>query len=99
MRARIGCADAYEAQKLAGLVFARDSGETSVSAILNVVGREVVIGIRDGSAHSVLLRDEGSVEALADFCQSVFDGEHVLVSAEASGDAVSMSKAQRTRST
>lgn len=90
---RVRCSDKYEAQKLAGLVYVRDSGETNISAILNIIGSEVVLGLRDGSAHSVTLYDAENVEAFADFCQSVFDGEHRLAGAEAAGSLVEISKA------
>ena len=40
----------------------------------------MVISLKDKSAHSILLKDEESVEKFADFIQSVLDKEHDLVS-------------------
>ncbi len=59
----------------------KDTGETYITSILNVIGNEVVISLKDGSAHSIVLRDEKNVDAFADFIQSVIDGEDRLVSA------------------
>ncbi|MDA7941566.1 MAG: hypothetical protein MPJ06_06200 [Nitrosopumilus sp.] len=87
--ARIECADKYEAQKLAGLAGGRGPG---ISSILDVIGEEVVVGLQDGSAHSILMR--GGVEAgeLADFFQSIFDGRHRLAGAAADGPHIVLSK-------
>ncbi|RNJ77294.1 MAG: hypothetical protein EB829_00135 [Nitrosopumilus sp. H8] len=93
MIARVRCADAYEAQKLAGLVFVRDSGETNITSVLNVIESEMVVSLRDKSAHSIMLYDAHNVEAFADFCQSIFDGEHVLKSTKVLEDVVEMTKA------
>ena len=49
------CQDKYEAQKLANLIFVNDTRETYVTEILNVVENEVVLSIKDKSAHSVIL--------------------------------------------
>jgi hypothetical protein len=51
------CRDKYEAQKLANLIFVNDTKETYVTEILNVVENEVVLSIKDKSAHSVVLED------------------------------------------
>ncbi|RNJ74698.1 MAG: hypothetical protein D9C04_00530 [Nitrosopumilus sp. B06] len=92
MNIRVRCADKYEAQKLAGLIFVRDSGQTNIMSILNIIENELVMSVRDKSAHSVMLYDASNVEIFADFCQSIFDGEHVLKSTKPSGDIVEMTK-------
>jgi len=75
MRIRVSCADRYEAQKLASLIYVSESGETHIVQVLNVIGNEMVISIRDGSAHSILLRDGSHAEAFTDFIQSVLEGQ------------------------
>ena len=78
MKITVICSDRYEAQKLASLIFIKEGRETYITGILNVVKNELVISLKDKSAHSVLLKDEESVEKFADFIQSVIDKEHTL---------------------
>ena len=80
MRIYISCDDKYEAQKLASLIFIKDGMETYITAILNVIKNELVIALKDKSAHSILLKDEENVEKFADFIQSVVDKEHKIIS-------------------
>jgi len=80
MKISITCDDKYEAQKLASLIFIKDGKETYVTGILNVVKNELVISLKDKSAHSILLQNEAMVEGFADFIQSVLDKEHTLIS-------------------
>jgi hypothetical protein len=80
MKVSITCDDEYEAQKLMSLIFIKEDKETYITAILNVIKNEMVISLKDKSAHSILLKDEENVEKFADFIQSVLDKEHDLVS-------------------
>ena len=80
MKISITCDDKYEAQKLAVLIFIKEGKETYITGILNVVKNELVISLKDKSAHSILLKDEENVERFADFAQSVIDKEHKLIS-------------------
>ena len=80
MKIKIICDGKYEAQKLASLIFIKDGKETYITSILNVIKNELVISLKDKSAHSILLKDEQNVEKFADFIQSVIDKEHKLVS-------------------
>jgi Txe/YoeB family toxin of Txe-Axe toxin-antitoxin module len=80
MKVRVTCADKYEAQKLASLVFIKDSNETFITSILNIVENELVVALKDKSAHSILLKNEMHVDIFADFIQSVIDKEHRIIS-------------------
>ncbi|MCV0373329.1 MAG: hypothetical protein K5793_07240 [Nitrosarchaeum sp.] len=80
MKVKISCEDKYEAQKMASLLFVKDSNETFITSILNIVKNELVVSLKDKSAHSILLKDEANVEIFADFIQSVIDKEHKIVS-------------------
>ncbi|ARS63901.1 hypothetical protein NMSP_0274 [Candidatus Nitrosomarinus catalina] len=80
MKTEIVCDDEYEAQKLMSLIFIKEDKETYISGILNIIKNEIIISLKDKSAHSILLKDEENVEKFADFIQSVFDQEHDLVS-------------------
>ena len=80
MKISIICDDKYEATKLATLIFIKEGNETFISGILNVVKNELVISLKDKSAHSILLKEEEEVEKFADFIQSVIDKEEQLVS-------------------
>ncbi len=80
MKVIISCEDKYECQKLASLIFIKDSNETYIKKILNVIENEVVVELKDKSAHSVLLKDKYQVEVFADFVQSVLEEKHKILS-------------------
>ena len=80
MKISISCDDKYEAQKFASLIFIKDGKETFITSILNIIKNELVISLKDKSAHSILLKDEENVEKFADFIQSVIEKEHDLTS-------------------
>ena len=80
MKVSITCDDEYEAQKLMSLIFIKEEKQTYITSILNIIQNEVVISLKDRSAHSIVLKDEENIEKFADFIQSVLDKEHNLVS-------------------
>ena len=80
MKINIICEDKYEAQKLASLIFTNDEKEIFIVSVLNVVKNELIISLKDKSAHSILFKDEIEVERFADFIQSVIDKEHMMIS-------------------
>jgi len=92
MKVTITCDDKYESQKLASLIFINDGKETFITSILNIIGNELVISLKDKSAHSIVLKDESNVEKFADFIQSVMDKEHKLLSTKLIEHEVEMEK-------
>ncbi len=92
MKISIACDSKYEAQKFASLIFIKDGKETYITSILNVIENELVISLKDKSAHSILLKDQANVEKFADFIQSVMDKEHRLVSTKISEYSVEIVK-------
>ncbi|KAG2476266.1 MAG: hypothetical protein NPMRTH5_1130001 [Nitrosopumilales archaeon] len=92
MKLRVRCRDKYEAQKLVSLIYRDDDNDTFVTKILNVIENEVVVSLKDKSAHSVLLKDSQNVEALVDFLQSVFEKKHKIVGAATFQDEVEVIK-------
>ena len=92
MKVRVSCDDKYEAQKLSSLLFIKDANETFITAILNIVDNELVVALKDKSAHSIILKDEIQVEMFADFIQSVIDKEHKIVSTVIFGQDVEIVK-------
>jgi hypothetical protein len=92
MKIRVSCDDKYEAQKISSLLFIKDANETFITAILNIVDNELVVALKDKSAHSVLLKDKMNVEMFADFIQSVIDKEHKIISTAIFGQDVEIVK-------
>jgi len=80
MKINITFDDKYEAQKFASLIFIKEGKETYITSILNIIKNELVISLKDKSAHSIVFKDEKSVEKFADFIQSVLDKEHKIIS-------------------
>ena len=92
MKVIINCDDKYEAQKLASLIFIKEGKETYIISILNIIKNELVISLKDKSAHSIVLKDEKNVERFADFIQSVFENEHSLTSTTITEDRLEIIK-------
>ncbi len=86
------CQDKYEAQKLANLIFVNDTKETYVTEILNVVDNEVVLSIKDKSAHSVILGGNWQVILFTDFIQSVIEKKQRIVQTEIKDNYVKIVK-------
>ncbi|MDD9843762.1 MAG: hypothetical protein OXU85_07755 [Thaumarchaeota archaeon] len=92
MMETVRCRDAYEAQKLAGFARSEAGAPAPLAEVLDVIGEECVVALRDSSAHSVILADGENAALLADFVQSVHEGAHAITSAMAHGDAVTLEK-------
>ncbi|MHA7733998.1 hypothetical protein [Nitrosopumilus sp. S6] len=92
MKITITCEDKYEAQKLASLIYIKEGNETYITGILNLVKNELVISLKDKSAHSILLEKESDVEQFADFTQSIIDKEHKITSTRVLGNQVEILK-------
>ena len=86
------CQDKYEAQKLANLTFVNDTKETYLTEILNVIENEVVLSIKDKSAHSIILMDNDQVLLFTDFIQSVIEKKQQIVETEVAQNAVKIVK-------
>jgi len=92
MKLKIKCLDKNEAEKLVSMIFIKEGKETYISQILNIIDNEIVVKLKDKSAHSILLKDNYQVESFADFIQSVFEKQHKIVNASSSKNEVEIIK-------
>ena len=86
------CQDKYEAQKLSNFIFNKDGKDTFISQILNVVDNEIVVSLKDKSAHSILLKDDHQVEVFVDFIQSVLEKEDKVLKVSILENSVKLTK-------
>ena len=91
-RVKIVAEDKYEAQKLASLIFVKEGNETFITEIIDVFGTEIVISIKDKSAHSVVLKDKEQVVKFTDFMQSVFEKKSKIVGTSTDEEQVGIVK-------
>ena len=73
------CQDKYEAQKLASLIFIKEEKETYLTEILDVIENEVILSVKDKSAHSVIFKDNNQVSIFTDFVQSVLEKRQKII--------------------
>jgi hypothetical protein len=73
------CQDKYEAQKLASLIFIKEEKETYITEILDVIENEIVLLVKDKSAHSAIFKDNNQVSIFADFVQSVLEKKQKII--------------------
>lgn len=92
MKKKIICEDDYEAQKLASLIYIKDDRQTFITGILEIYDNELVISLKDKSAHSILLKDRLEAESFADFIQSILDNRESLTDTQVSGNTVEITK-------
>jgi hypothetical protein len=86
------CQDKYEAEKLANLIFVNDTRETYVTEILNVIENEIILSIKDKSAHSVVLMNNDQVLLFTDFIQSVIEKKQKIMQTEIAENSVKIIK-------
>lgn len=92
MKIQVICQDKHEATKLASLIFIKDGKETYISSILNVYENEVVISLKDKSAHSIVLKDTDQVDIFVDFIQSVLDDVNKIIDTKTISEIVEIVK-------
>ena len=88
----IFCQDKYEAQKFAALIFVKESVETCITEILNVIENEIILSLKDKSAHSVILKDNNQVVNFVDFIQSVVEKKHKITDTQIIDNIVKITK-------
>lgn len=92
MKKRIFCEDKYEAQKLSSLIYTKEDRETFIAGILEVIDNEMVVSLKDKSAHSILLKDKAEAESFADFIQSVIEKNHRITNTVVIENTVEITK-------
>ena len=92
MKKKITCEDGYEAQKLASLIYVKDNNETFIAGILEIIENEIVISLKDKSAHSILFKDRMEAESFADFIQAVIEKGSRLVDTKVTQNIVEITK-------
>ncbi|HEU5221145.1 MAG TPA: hypothetical protein VFU58_03705 [Candidatus Nitrosotalea sp.] len=92
MKRDITCTDSYEAQKLASLIYIKDDNELFINGILEIIENEIIISLKDKSAHSILFKDRFQAESFADFIQSVIDGTNKIIETKVHEDIVEITK-------
>lgn len=92
MKKEIACEDEYEAQKLASLIYIKDENETFIAGILEIIENELVISLKDKSAHSILFKDRTEAESFADFIQSVIEEVNRLVDTKVTQNVIEITK-------
>ncbi|SVB54770.1 uncharacterized protein METZ01_LOCUS207624 [marine metagenome] len=59
---------------------------------MNIIENEIVLSIKDKSAHSVILKDNNQVLLFADFIQSVIEKKHKITSTKIAENSVEIIK-------
>ena len=84
--------DKYEAQKLASLIFVKEGNETFITEIIDVFENEIVISIKDKSAHSIVLKDKEQVVKFTDFMQSIIEKKETIIGTSTNEESVEIIK-------
>lgn len=68
------CDDSYEAEKLSSLLSIQRDGTVWFTSIAAVVDTEIVIKLKDGSSHAVILKNKENVRRLRSLLLDVVKG-------------------------
>jgi hypothetical protein len=68
------CDDRYEAEKLTGLLAIQKDNFTYLRGVANVIENEVVVILKDGSSHSVVLKDNTTAIRLRSLIEDIVEG-------------------------
>jgi hypothetical protein len=79
------CDDRYEAEKLSSLVSVQKDNTIWVAGVEAVIGTEIVIKLKDKSAHAVVLKDKENVGRLKSLLDDIVDGKAQVQSSDFSG--------------
>jgi hypothetical protein len=79
------CDDRYEAEKLSSLVSVQKDNTVWVAGVEAVIGNEIVIKLKDKSAHAVVLKDKENVGRLKSLLDDIVDGKAQIQSSEFAG--------------
>ncbi len=82
------CDGRYEAEKLAALVSVQKDGSVYVTGVSAVVGKEVVIKLKDKSSHAVVMKDGKNSERLEALLKNIADGTDTVISSDSVGAVV-----------
>ena len=92
MKKKIICEDKYEAQKLSSLVYVKNNKETFITGILEIIDNEIIVSLKDKSAHSILLKNKSEAESFADFIQSIVEQTSRITNSEVIENTVEITK-------
>jgi hypothetical protein len=76
------CLDAYESEKLVGMLSHQSDELTYILGIIKIVDNEVVIMLKDKSCHSIIMKDVNNSSRLKDFINDLLFKKKLLKSAD-----------------
>ena len=79
------CDDRYEAEKLSSLVSVQKDNSVWVAGVEAVIGNEIVIKLKDKSAHAVVLKDKATAGRLKSLLDDIVDGRAQVSSSDFAG--------------
>ena len=75
---RFECEDKYEAEKLASLTGLQKGQSTYVRDISDVIESEIVVILKDGTSHCVLMKDNDTAKRLNRLLSDVVQGKKII---------------------
>ncbi len=77
-KSEFSCMDSYEAEKLSSIFSLQKDNTLFVTEIVKTIGPEVVVRLKDGSHHSILLKDEKNAFQLSVFFQKLVESRGIV---------------------
>lgn len=67
MKISFTCQDSYEAEKMSSIFSLQKDDTLFVREIVKIIDNEVIINLKDGTSHSILLKDKENAVKLKEF--------------------------------
>ena len=74
------------------MIFVKEGNETFITEIIDVFETEIVISIKDKSAHSIVLKDKEQVVKFTDFMQSIIEKKETIIGTSTNQESVEIIK-------
>ena len=78
-KSEFSCMDSYEAEKLSSIFSLQKDNTLFVTEIVKTIGSEVVVRLKDGSHHSIMLEDEKNAFQLSVFFQKLAESKGIIL--------------------
>ena len=79
------CDDSYEAEKLASMATLQKDGSFWISGVAAIVGKEIVLQLKDRSSHSIVMKNDSEAKSLRALLLEIVDGRLTVTASESTG--------------
>lgn len=81
MKIKFLCQDSYEAEKLSSIFTLQKDNTLFIKDVVKIIDNEAVVNLKDGSHHSIILKDKTNAQMLEQFFKEIISNNDKVISA------------------